>query len=279
MDGAGPGPCPVGPAEEYLEYLRVQRVSPNTVKSYARALALWWEYLAQFGLGWDGVMLEDFGGFLSWLRTGEGPQVVSIGGGPARFAESTIAVRLRAVLSCYPTTSSTAWTWAGSCIGSRTGRGGGYKPLLEHIARRKRPTPGGDPGAPVAAGGTADADAGADRADLRRLRELGSARHGSGGGQSGTGCCGRFLPGRGLGWARRSGCSTATGAPAAVTPRSSRSSRASIRTRYGSRAATGGCISPTRLDRLYGEYVWQLCELGADLATDDFDDCLHLRQP
>jgi hypothetical protein len=28
---------PVGPAEEFLEYLRVQRVSPNTVKSYARA--------------------------------------------------------------------------------------------------------------------------------------------------------------------------------------------------------------------------------------------------
>ena len=26
-----------------------------------------------------------------------------------------------------------------------------------------------------------------------------------------------------------------------------------------------------QLDRLYGEYVWRLCEAGADLATDDFD--------
>src|SRR5207253_6868047 len=25
------------------------------------------------------------------------------------------------------------------------------------------------------------------------------------------------------------------------------------------------------IDRLYGEYVWQLCEAGADLVTDDFD--------
>jgi integrase len=25
------------------------------------------------------------------------------------------------------------------------------------------------------------------------------------------------------------------------------------------------------LDRLYGEYVWRLCEAGADLAVDDFD--------
>ena len=69
---------PVGPAEEFLEYLRVQRVSPNTVKSYARALALWWQYLAAFGLAWDGVTLEAAGGFLGWLRTGDGPQVVSI---------------------------------------------------------------------------------------------------------------------------------------------------------------------------------------------------------
>ena len=52
---------PVGPAEEFLEYLRAQRVSPNTVKSYARALALWWQYLEVFGLDWDAVTLEDFG--------------------------------------------------------------------------------------------------------------------------------------------------------------------------------------------------------------------------
>ncbi len=91
----------VSPAEEYLEYLRVQRMSPNTVKSYARALALWWQYLDSFGLDWDAVTLEDFGGFLVWMRTGDGPAVTSIEVRPARFAESTIAVRLRAVLSCY----------------------------------------------------------------------------------------------------------------------------------------------------------------------------------
>ena len=43
----------VGPAEEFLEFLRVQASSPNTVKSYARALALWWSYLQLFGLAWD----------------------------------------------------------------------------------------------------------------------------------------------------------------------------------------------------------------------------------
>ncbi|PBC52128.1 hypothetical protein CJ179_01675 [Rhodococcus sp. ACS1] len=92
---------PVAPAEKYLEYLRVQRNSPSTVKSYARALALWWEYLSEFDRDWRAVTLEDFGGFLCWLRTEDGPDVVSIAPGRARFAESTIAVRLRAVLAFY----------------------------------------------------------------------------------------------------------------------------------------------------------------------------------
>jgi len=51
----GPDHGVVGPAEEFLEYLRVQGTSPNTVKSYARALALWWTYLAVFGLAWDAL--------------------------------------------------------------------------------------------------------------------------------------------------------------------------------------------------------------------------------
>lgn len=66
-----------------------------------RALALWWQYLQVFGLSWDSVTLEAVGGFLAWLRTGDGPRVVSIEQRPARFAESTIAARLQAVVSCY----------------------------------------------------------------------------------------------------------------------------------------------------------------------------------
>ena len=38
----------VEPAEQYLEYLRMLGRSPNTVKSYARGLALWWEFLAVY---------------------------------------------------------------------------------------------------------------------------------------------------------------------------------------------------------------------------------------
>jgi site-specific recombinase XerD len=100
----------VEPAEEYLEFLRVQRASPNTVKSYARALALWRQYLDAFELRWDAVTLEGFGAFLTWLRTGDEPEIVSIERRPARFAESTVAARLRAVISCYDCIRSPSWS-------------------------------------------------------------------------------------------------------------------------------------------------------------------------
>jgi len=127
----------VGPAEEYLEYLRAQQVSPNTVKSYARALALWWQFLELFGLDWDAVTLENLGAFLTWLRTGDGPEVASIERRRARFAESTISARLGAVISCYDFHVLNGVD-VGRDLHRITHRGGGrYKPLLEHVARRK----------------------------------------------------------------------------------------------------------------------------------------------
>ncbi len=54
-----------------------------------------------FGLAWDELALAEVGGFLAWLRSGDGPQVVSIGPRLARFAEGTIGTRLQAVTSCY----------------------------------------------------------------------------------------------------------------------------------------------------------------------------------
>jgi site-specific recombinase XerD len=110
--------------------------SPNTVKSYARALALWWTYLSVFGLAWDQLALADVGGFLAWLRSGDGPQVVSIGPRPARFAESTISTRLRAVTSCYRFHELNGVALGGDLVRVVHGGRAAYKPMLEHVARR-----------------------------------------------------------------------------------------------------------------------------------------------
>jgi hypothetical protein len=92
----------VAAAEEYLEYLRMLGRSPNTVKSYARALALWWQFLDVYELVWDAVTIEDLGRFLGWLRSGDEPGLASIERRPARFSEGTVALRLQAVCSPLP---------------------------------------------------------------------------------------------------------------------------------------------------------------------------------
>ena len=49
----------VEPIEEFLEFTRSSDYSPNTVKSYARALALWWSFLDGSGRSWGSVGLRD----------------------------------------------------------------------------------------------------------------------------------------------------------------------------------------------------------------------------
>jgi site-specific recombinase XerD len=259
----------VEPAEEYLEYLRVQRVSPNTVKSYARALALWWQYLDTFERRWDVVTLEDFGAFLSWLRTGDGPGVVSIECGAARFAESTIAVRLRAVISCYDYHLLNGVDVGGD-LHRITYRGGRYKPLLEHVARRKgrrqdvvrvrhqrRAVP------PILtpqqiericeACASWDDDKRQWRGSVRnRLLWMLLAETG-------------LRLGEALGLQHRDWCTGRGDTPSIEVV--ARDHPHGVRAKSGYRRL----YVSEGLDRLYGEYVWQLCEAGADLATGDFD--------
>lgn len=96
---------PVGPAEEFLEFMRIARAaSPNTIRSYATSLARWWQYLESSGVAWDAVTLPGFMPFLTMLRTGEPAGVSRLPSAtvdPEGAAESTVAVRVAAVLAFY----------------------------------------------------------------------------------------------------------------------------------------------------------------------------------
>jgi integrase len=262
----------VGPAEEYLEYLRAQQASPNTVKSYARGLALWWQYLDGFGLCWDAVTLENFGSFVIWLRTGDEPGVVSIERRPARFAEATIAARLGAVVSCYDYHVLNGVD-VGRDLHRIIHRGGGrYMPLLEHVARRKGrrqtvirvrrrrqvPPPVLTPGQIERicdACASWDDDTRGWRGSVRnRLLWMVLAETG-------------LRLGEALGLQHRDWHTGRGDTPfIEVVPRDHP---------HGLQAKSGyrRLYVSDELDRLYGEYVWQLCEAGADLVTGDFDAC------
>lgn len=260
------------PAEQFLEYLRTLGRSPNTVKSYARALALWWQFLTVYELSWDAVTVEDLGRFLGWLRTGDSPALVWIERRSARFSEGTIALRLQAVCSFYRYQHFNG-VEAASRLYERVFSGRHpYKPMLEHLARRRghehrvvrvarprRATP------PTLTPGQVrlilDSCA---RWDERKRGWDGSVRD-------------RLL------WALLAETGMRLGEALAlkhrdwhtglgdtpfveVVPREDHP--------HGLRVKNGGyrkIFVSDELDRLYGEYLWQLCDAGADVAVGDLD--------
>jgi integrase/recombinase XerD len=136
---------PVLPVEEYLEFLRVaQRSSPNTVRSYATSLARWWEYLTTAGVAWDEVSLAAFVPFLASLRTGEqaGVTRLPVGEHADGPAESTVALRVTAVLSFYRYQAEVHQVPVAGRLYRLGGRRGPYVPGLAHLRRgREQPRP------------------------------------------------------------------------------------------------------------------------------------------
>jgi len=128
---------PLAPVEDFLESLRVTGRSPNTVKAYARGLELFWRYLALCDRPWKSVRAGDLAGFLGWLRTGEPPRVVALRPAPPRLSESTIALRLAAVLSFYRYQHFNGVDAAAGLYEAVARHGRGYRPFLEHVARRQ----------------------------------------------------------------------------------------------------------------------------------------------
>lgn len=131
----GSDQLPVVEIERYLEFLRQTGRSPNTVKSYARSLGLWWDFLDLLAKRWDAVVLEDVSGFVGWLRTGLPPEVEPLGRPEPRFSDATIAVRLQAARSFYEFYRQRGQDVAAWTARTRTAWRSPYVPFLGHTRR------------------------------------------------------------------------------------------------------------------------------------------------
>lgn len=288
VDVAGQGPTwtvlgvdhmPVGVIEGFLEYLRQTDRSPNTVRSYARALALWWEFLGLLGRAWDKVTIDDMTGFLAWLRTGLPPEVAPIGPSPHQVSSSTVAARLQAVRSFYQFQQLRGVAVAGWLYVAADRSRSPYVPFLAHIRRG----PGLAATVRVRRGRRAQAptltptqiDVIKDRCgrfDPEKHRWQGSVRD-------------RFFftlleeTGLRLGealslqhrdWHTGGGENPFIEVVPRPHPLGQRTKGGYYRKLFVS----------DDLDRLYAEYVWQLCEAGMDLAVADaggsMDECYVL---
>ena len=263
---------PVGPVEEYLEFLRIaQQSSPNTVRSYATSLARWWEYLTTAQTAWDEVSLPFFVSFVSSLRTGLPAGVTRLPGADTgdRLAESTVAARVTAVLSFYRYHADAHQVLVADRLYRIGRRGGRYVPGLAHLQRGRQ-----RPGAAVRVRRTAagpvplltpaqvemildecarwDAVSGQwtgsvrDRLLFAALAETGMR-------------LGELLSTRHCDWhAGRGGTPFIEVVPRQDHPAGLRCKSSRYRRIYVS----------DELERLHSEYVWELCDVGAHRAVD-----------
>jgi site-specific recombinase XerD len=126
----------VEPVEQYLEVARARDFSHNTVKAYARGLALWWTFVERSGRPWTDVGLAKFGRFIQDLRHGQIEAPVRELDPTEVVADSRIALRVRAVMSFYRYQAASGGPSVAHLYEKIRTSPGSYLPFMEHIARR-----------------------------------------------------------------------------------------------------------------------------------------------
>lgn len=270
----------VEPVERYLEFGRQTGFAPNTIKAYARGLAQWWTYLEQSSKCWDAVRIHDFGNFLAAVRHNEFDPTVRLLRPESMVSENTVQLRLRAVLGFYRYHAGCGNDVAPFLYDQVRGRSGKYLSFLEHVASRnpqrrigvrvrlpRREVPILTPDVIT---DLLDAEARPSAEDDwhgdLRYRLLWSLL-------AETGMrLGEALSVQHRDW------NTGRSATATVSV-VDRPHPYGLATKSGNRKVHIG----SRLDRLYGDYVWWLCDRGGDAGIDDWDSsyifCNTRREP
>jgi integrase len=259
----------IEPAERYLEFGRQNGFAPNTVKAYARGLAQWWTYLEQSSKRWDAVRIYDFGNFLAAVRHNEFDSAVRLLRPEPTVSEATIQLRLRAVLGFYRYQAGCGNDVAPFLYDQVRGRSGRYLSFLEHVASRnpqrrltvRVPLPRKD--IPILSPGTIT--------ELLDLEALYSVEEGEWRGDLRYRLLWSLLAETGmrLGEAlslQHRDWNTGRSATATISV-VDRPHPHGLATKSGDRRVHIG----SRLDRLYADYVWWLCDQGADVLINDWD--------
>jgi integrase len=124
---------PVGPVERYLAWLSNVGRSPNTMRSYAHDLKLFWTFLEGRALEWDAVTLEQLGGFVGWLRQPSG-NVVVLSGAASRRSPRSVNRTVGAVHGFYEYHARNGVLVAERLVARSRLGSGSYKPFLHGIA-------------------------------------------------------------------------------------------------------------------------------------------------
>ncbi|MEH2218734.1 MAG: tyrosine-type recombinase/integrase [Nostoc sp.] len=128
---------PIRPIEQYISYLESIERSPNTIRSYAHHLKLYWEYLQVSNLDWMQVSVIELAEFMAWLRSPNPQGVLSISEVVAKRTESTVNVILTSVCMLYDFHEKTGKVPHIPLYRSQIMPGRKYKSFLHHITKGK----------------------------------------------------------------------------------------------------------------------------------------------
>ena len=127
---------PIEPIQEFLSYLNDLKRSPNTVRSYAYNLKLYWQYLVESKLDWDKINVVELAEFITWLRCPTG-NVVSLQEVEAKRTEATVNVILTSVCMLYDFHERTGKVPEIPLYRSQFMPGKRYKGFLHHVTKSK----------------------------------------------------------------------------------------------------------------------------------------------
>ncbi|MEH2295066.1 tyrosine-type recombinase/integrase [Nostoc sp.] len=128
---------PIEPIRQYLAYLEGIERSPNTIRSYAHHLSLYWKYLQIYDLDWTQVSVIELAEFMAWLRNPNPQKIVSIQEVVAKRTESTVNVILTSVCMLYDFHEKTGKVPHIPLYRSQIMPGRKYKSFLHHITKSK----------------------------------------------------------------------------------------------------------------------------------------------
>jgi site-specific recombinase XerD len=92
---------PVQPIQQFLRYFNNIERSPNTIRTYAYHLKLFWEFLSLSHFEWEAVGLTEMPDFIHWLRDPQPVGTVAIHNRIAKRTESSVNAILSSVAMFY----------------------------------------------------------------------------------------------------------------------------------------------------------------------------------
>jgi integrase/recombinase XerD len=128
---------PIQPVNEFLKYLENIERSPNTIRSYAYHLRLYWEFLQSRQIEWTAISVVELADFMSWLRSPTPKDVLLMQEVEARRTESTVNAILTSVCMLYDYQERTGNAPHIPLYRSKVMPGRRYKSFLHHITKGK----------------------------------------------------------------------------------------------------------------------------------------------